>query len=88
MKGKLTALMMKKDLKSLIDELFKSAYLTAEIDADYQGAFADEGFRKAEYIIEDLHLPPLANYFVFVCHIHIIPQLTRYELYLFRAPLF
>ena len=42
------------DLNKVIDDLLASAYIGGDVEADYQANFADEGSRKAEYIVHDL----------------------------------
>jgi hypothetical protein len=43
------------DLQTRIDELFPKAYQEGELDDEYQDTFAEEGYRKAQYIIDDLN---------------------------------
>jgi hypothetical protein len=43
------------DLQVRIDGLFRKAYQEGELDNEYQETFAEEGYRKAQYIIDDLH---------------------------------
>jgi hypothetical protein len=45
---------MQRDLSHRIDELIAQAYGEADTDTDYQGRFANEGLRKAEYVVDDL----------------------------------
>jgi hypothetical protein len=46
---------VKHDLQARIDGLFREAYQEGELDDEYQATFAEEGYRKAQYIIDDLH---------------------------------
>lgn len=45
---------MQYDLSQRIDELIANAYGEADVDPNYQESFANEGVRKAEYIVDDL----------------------------------
>lgn len=45
---------MQYDLSQRIDELIAHAYGKVSADADYQEKFANEGLRKAEYVVDDL----------------------------------
>lgn len=45
---------MAHDLSHRISELIANAYKIGGDDADYQGSFAEEGKRKAQYVIDDL----------------------------------
>lgn len=45
---------MQYNLSQRINELIANAYGEHEADADYQDTFANEGLRKAEYVVDDL----------------------------------
>jgi len=45
---------MEHDLRERIGDLIANAYIEDGVDADYQSSFADEGNRKAEYVVDDL----------------------------------
>src|SRR5688572_20773431 len=42
------------DLYARIDELLNAAYREAKLDSEYQEDFAEEGHRKASYIVNNL----------------------------------
>lgn len=45
---------MKRDLNRFVEQLLSAAYEKTSCDEEYQTTFADEGSRKAQYIVDDL----------------------------------
>ena len=52
---------MTHDLSDKIQELIRVAYLEETAGAEYQDSFADEGPRKAQYVIDDLRYRQATN---------------------------